>query len=118
MTPSTANTKEWIDDFFTKSGPKPVALNDLRRHPRFYYRSCAEVVIYPIVGQKKPTRAFVLTQDLSRSGFSIVHATQLYPGQRIEASFDGRPARAAVVTWCRRLPDKHYSIGCQFTDSV
>ena len=60
MSVDTAHNTEWIDDFFTKSGPKPVAMNDLRRHPRFYYRSCAEVVLYPIVGQKKPTRAFVL----------------------------------------------------------
>ena len=116
MLAAVVEKTEWIDDFFAKAGPKPVALNDHRRHPRFYFRSAAEVTIHPIRGDGKPARTFVLTQDLSRSGFSMVHAAQLYPGQRLDVSLNGKPPILAVVSWCRRLPDKHFSIGCEFSN--
>src|SRR5688572_409551 len=106
---------ESMDDFFAKSGPLPTGNHDLRRFPRFYYRSCAEAMIYPLAnGKGGIVHCFVLTQDLSRGGVSIVHPVQLFPGQRIEIGLGGRPRRQAVVSWCRRLPKCHYAIGCQF----
>jgi hypothetical protein len=114
MLQATVQKTEWIDDFFAKAGQKPVALNDHRRHPRFYFRSCAEVTIHPIKKEGQAAHTFVLTQDLSRSGFSMIHASQLFPGQRLEVSLNGKPPVPAVVAWCHRMPDKHYNVGCEF----
>jgi len=57
-------------EFFELSGPLPAVWNDSRRFPRFYYRSCAEAVVYPLRGRDSSTSApcFVLTRDLSRGG--------------------------------------------------
>jgi len=116
MQQSGAHKVESIDEFFARTGPKPIPPDDVRRHPRFYYRTCAQVTVYPIRKGDAPTQTFVRTQDLSRSGFSMILATQVFPGQRLEVVLDGRPPMYAVVAWCHRLPDKHYSVGCRFTD--
>jgi len=106
---------ESIDDFFDKSGPLPVSLDDVRRFPRFYFRSCADVTIHPLRPSQQPTQCVVLTRDLSRSGLSLLHNAQLFPGQRVDIVLDGRPPKNVEVIWCRRLDDKIYLIGCRFT---
>jgi hypothetical protein len=73
-----------------------------------------EVIIYPLQEGRRPSRCFLLTQDISRGGFNLIYAVELVPGQRLEVMFDDRPARQAVVAWCKCLPNKHYSIGCKF----
>ena len=88
---------ESIDDFFDKSGPLPPVLDDARRFPRFYYRSCAEVIIHPFCGRPgtAAVRCFVLTRDLSRNGLSLLHNQQLFPAQRLELLLNGAPPRLA-----------------------
>jgi hypothetical protein len=104
-----------MEDFFSKTGPLPPVFDDSRRFARFYYRTCAEALIHPPVGeQSEATKHYVLTRDLSRGGVGIIHSEQLLPGQRIEIFLDGKPARSAVVVWCRRVGEKCYSIGCRF----
>ena len=116
MTTAACQPVESMDDFFSKSGPMPPVYDDVRQFPRFFYRSCAEVIIHPMgPGPAQPARLFVLTKDLSRSGVSIIHAAQLFPGQRVEVILDGKSPIAAVVSWCRRLPDQYFAIGCRFT---
>jgi hypothetical protein len=107
---------ESVDDFFTKEGPVPTCFDDVRRFPRFYFRSCAEAVIYPlsIKQEATPAQCFVLTCDISRSGLSLLHSVQLFPGQKVDIILNGDPPRPLEVVWCRRLADHRYAVGCRF----
>jgi hypothetical protein len=104
-------------DFFELTGPLPPSINDVRRFPRFFYRSVAEATIYPIGGAGEPVHCFILTRDLSRGGIGILHNTQLFPGQRLDVTLNGEPPRAAVVEWCQRRAKGVYSVGCRFVKS-
>jgi hypothetical protein len=105
---------EAADDFFAKAGPLPPAFDDVRRHPRFYFRSCAEATIYPFGPQREERHCFLLTRDLSRGGVGLIHREQLFPGQRMEITLNGHPPRQAEVMWCRRLAADSYVCGCRF----
>jgi hypothetical protein len=110
--------EEAAADFFAKSGPLPPSFDDVRRHPRFYFRTCAEVTIRPLGKQKAPpAQCFVLTRDLSRSGLSLLHCEQLFPGQRIDVTLNGQPPRAVEVVWCYRQAKKTFVVGCRFLKS-
>jgi len=107
---------ESAEEFFSKSGPLPPAFNDDRRYPRFYFRSCAEAIIYPI-GKSQGVPAapfFVVTCDLSRAGVSILHVAQLFPGQRLALTLNGQPPRLVQVVWCRKWDATRYLAGCRF----
>jgi len=108
---------EPIDEFFEKSGPLPITLDDVRRFPRFYFRSCAEATIHRLRPSQPLAQCVVLTRDLSRSGLSLLHNSQVFPGQRIDIVLDGRPPKALEVMWCRMLDEKLYLIGCRFFSS-
>jgi PilZ domain-containing protein len=107
---------ESIEIFFGKTGPQPTCWNERRRHRRFYYRCCAEALIYPLGGGQLPTpkQYFVLIRDLARGGLSLVHNQQLMPGQRLDIILNGEPPRALEVIWCRRLKDHRFVVGCRF----
>src|SRR5262245_55389068 len=95
-------------EFFAKTGPLPASFDEIRRHPRFYFRSCAEATIQPLSKRGNapaPTTCFVRTRDLSRSGMSLLHNAQLFPGQRIDIILNGESPRALEVVWCQRLAD-------------
>jgi hypothetical protein len=108
---------ESMDDFFDRTGPLPTNFDDVRRFARFYFRSCAEAVIHPLVKRSgfEPAQRFVLTCDLSRTGLRLLHNEQLFPGQRVDVMLNGQPARAMEVVWCKRIAPKRYAVGCRFT---
>jgi hypothetical protein len=108
---------EPIDEFFEKSGLLPITPDDVRRFPRFYFRSCAEATIYPLRPNQPTTQCFVLTRDLSRCGLSLLHNAQLFPTQRIDVVLDGRPPKSLEVVWCHRLDENMYLVGCRFFGS-
>jgi hypothetical protein len=103
-----------MEDFFSKTGPLPPVYHDARRFARFYFRTCAEALIYPPGENQSPTRHFLLTRDLSRGGVGLLHSEQLLPGQRLDLLLDGKPPLTAVVVWCRRVSDRCYALGCRF----
>jgi hypothetical protein len=107
---------ESVEDFFSKSGPLPPELDEDRRFPRFYFRTCAEALIYPKDGKRDPPAApvFVVTCDLSRLGVSLLHTARLFPGQRLDLILNGEPPRPAEVVWCRRWEDERFLVGCRF----
>jgi hypothetical protein len=113
---ASASLVESVDDFFGKGGPLPTSFNDVRRFPRFYFRTCAEAIIYPFCDRQSPApvQCFVLTCDLSRSGLSLLHSKQLFPGQRVDIILNGEPPRLVEVVWCRRLANHRYAVGCRF----
>src|SRR4051794_27182079 len=43
-------------EFFELTGPLPTAWDEHRRFPRFYYRSCAEAIVYPLRSGKSATQ--------------------------------------------------------------
>jgi hypothetical protein len=114
----TAEATETIDDFFAKAGPLPAAFDDVRRHPRFYFRSCAEATIYPFGRQRDERRCFLLTRDLSRGGVGLIHREQLFPGQQMQITLNEHPPRYAEVMWCRRLSSDSYLCGCRFVPEI
>lgn len=106
---------EGVDDFFTKSGPMPAVFDDVRRFPRFYFRSVAQATIHPFCGRgSQPQQSLVLTCDLSRGGVRLLHQDQLFPGQKIELLFNNQLHHAAEVSWCRRMAERKFIIGCRF----
>jgi len=107
-------------EFFELSGPLPTAWDEKRRYPRFYFRSCAEAIIYPLRGSKetRPAPCFVLTRDLSRGGVGLVHSQQLFPGQRLDVVLNGEAPRTTEVVWCRRWTHGRYVIGCRFVGTI
>jgi hypothetical protein len=100
-------------DFFDRSGPLPPSFDDVRRFPRFYCRSITEATIHPLRKGQAPTTCTILTRDLSRSGLSLVHEKQLFPGQLVELKLNGQPRQLEVV-WCKRQELGSYLIGCRF----
>jgi hypothetical protein len=106
---------ESVDDFWDKAGPMPTGPSDVRRFPRFYFRSCAEAMIYSLDrNNPSPAHHFLATSNLSRGGVSLLHKDQLYPGQRLDVILNGEPARTTEVVWCRRLAAARYVVGCRF----
>src|SRR5437660_483882 len=103
-------------EFFELTGPLPTAWDEHRRFPRFYYRSCAEAIVYPLRSVKNAERCqcFLLTRDLSRGGLSIVHTEQLFPGQKLDVILNGEASRSVEVVWCRRWSHNRYAVGCRF----
>lgn len=100
-----------------KSGLLPSRYDDVRRHPRFHFRTCAPATIHPLGKRKSdtaPTSCMVRTRDLSRSGLSVLHTAQLFPGQRIEIALTDGNLRTIEVIWCQRLADESYVAGCRF----
>jgi PilZ domain-containing protein len=114
--PRMSTTGESIEEFFSKSGPLPPAFDEDRRFPRFYFRTCAEAMIFPINKKQEAPAAplFVVTSDLSRAGVSIIHVAQLFPGQRLTLILNGQPPRPAEVVWCRKWDQGRYLVGCRF----
>ena len=106
---------EPVDEFFAKSGPLPSSYDEVRRHPRFYFRTCAEAKIRPVGKQAgTPGESFVLTRDVSRSGLSLLHNQQLFPGQRLDVILNGEAPRTVEVVWCQRMAPRSYLAGCRF----
>lgn len=89
----------------------------VRTSPRQSRCDSAELVVHR-EESSKPSRSFVLLQDISDGGFCVVHAVQLTLGQKLEIIIDDEPPRPATVAWCKRLPARHFSIGCKFMDVV
>ena len=116
---SVAPSESFVEsdhEFFELTGPLPTAWDEQRRFPRFYYRSCAEIDIYPLRGERDPDAPtyFVLTRDLSRGGLSLIHTEQLFPTQRLDIILNGEAVRRLEVVWCRRWTHDRYVIGCRF----
>jgi len=105
---------ESMEEFFRKSGLLPIPQGDVRRFPRFYFRSVAEATIHPFGKAQEASQCFLLTRDLSRNGVSLLHNTQLFPGQRLELTLNGQEPRLVVVVWCKLQSPSDYVVGCKF----
>jgi hypothetical protein len=108
-----------MDDFFDRAGPISSTFDDSRRFPRFYFRSCAQATVHPLVarpGSEAKTH-FLLTCDLSRNGLRILLNQQLFPGQRVDLMLNGQPPRSTEIVWCRRFDSERFLAGCRFVSA-
>lgn len=107
-------------EFFARRGPVPTKWDDGRRHPRFYYRTCITARIYSphAAGTDHGELHHVLARDISRSGLSVLHSSQLYPGQRVVLRLRDGAQCPTIVRWCRRLGERCYAAGCSFVEPV
>jgi hypothetical protein len=114
--PSDPSAVESDNEFFAKAGPLPVHWDDVRRFPRFYYRSRVQATIYPLKNdpQATPTTCLLLTRDLSRGGINLLHTQQLFPGQLVEFALSDGVIRKVRIAWCRKVANRCYSLGAQF----
>ena len=88
-----------------------------RQSNRTAFRVSVRATIQPHPDSPSDTArvCHLLTQDLSHSGVSIVHARPFATGQRIELEFpDG--CRSVVVCRTTALSDGFYLAGCRFED--
>jgi hypothetical protein len=100
-------------EFFSKSGPVPSAMDDIRQFPRYFFRFCFTAKIQPGRKGGQEREQILLTRDLSRGGLSIVHTEQLFPGQKLVIELNDAP-RTVEVRWCRKAGPQRYLAGCRF----
>ena len=58
-------------------------------------------------------RVFRITNDISRSGVSIMHRDKLVPGQQMLLMLNDT-SQMVEVCWCCRVWDGLYAAGCRF----
>ena len=100
-------------EFFSKSGPVPTAMDDIRQYPRYFFRFCFTAKIQGGRDGSQDRQQILLTRDLSRAGLSVVHTEQLFPGQKLEIELNDQP-RKIEVRWCRKAGPQRYLAGCRF----
>ena len=86
---------------------------DAREFPRFPSRGRAQALVFSPQGGEEPQESEVITTDVSRTGLSLLHRKQLYPGQQILLVLSGAN-RLVEVCWCCRVWSGLYSAGCRF----
>ena len=113
---STSATQPLIEsdhEFFSKSGPVPVTMDDIRQFPRYFFRFCFTAKVQPGRFNAEGGQHLLLTRDVSRGGLSVVHSEQLFPGQRLVVALNDAP-RTVEVQWCRKAAPNRYLAGCRF----
>ena len=86
---------------------------DAREFPRFPFRGRAQAIVFAHQAGEEPQESEVITTDVSRTGLSLLHRKQLYPGQQILLVLSAGN-RLVEVCWCCRVWAGLYSAGCRF----
>src|SRR5580698_1070962 len=102
--------------FFEKSGPLGTRWEDMRQFPRFYYRTAAALEIKSVLPALPRSGAAerVYVKDVSRAAVAILHAVQLYPGERLRLTLIDGTRRDATVTRCRRIDANCYEVAARY----
>jgi hypothetical protein len=104
---------EW-KDFFTRRGPMTSLGDEYRRFVRQHFPSRALLELTTSIAAipRADAKHVVLMKDLSRQGVAFLHATQLFPGERVELTLPtGRIAYTVVR--CLRHNHRCYEIGAE-----
>lgn len=97
----------------------PGDYRDERQFPRFPFRGRAQAIVFaPPTGPANATThdSEVMTSDLSRGGLSILHRSELIPGQQLMLMLNDT-TQFVEVRWCCRVWDGLFAAGCQFLSS-
>ena len=107
--------REWLEEF-ERGGALPTATDELRRYPRFHFRSRA-ILIYrttlPAL-PRKPGRYVVLTKNVSRQGICFLHEEQLFPTERMTLWLPSGGQTEVEVVRCMRVNERCYDVGVRF----
>ena len=89
-----------------------------RRFPRVPFRGRADAVVFapPSTPDLDPVETEILTTDISRTGLSVLHRSELYLGQRVLLQLSGG-ACTVEVCWCCEVWEGLYIAGCRFVDA-
>ena len=89
-----------------------------RQFPRVPFRGRADAVLFapPSTPDLEPVETEILTTDISRSGLSILHRSELYLGQQVLLQLSGG-ACIVEVCWCCEVWEGLYIAGCRFIDA-
>jgi hypothetical protein len=111
-----------IDALFEPQSTDPLAQTQKeasnRGFPRIPFRGRAAAVVFapPSNPTAEPLESEVLTTDISRSGLSVLHRHELWPGQQILLQLS--QANCTVeVCWCCQVWPELYVAGCRFIDA-
>ena len=96
------------EQYWAKSGPMPVITDTQRRFNRHYLREIA-------VLRYQDSTLGVYTKDVSRMGFGFYSPIQLFPGDEVELNLPGRDPLNLHVARCKRLENKCYDCGANFS---
>ena len=89
-----------------------------RRCPRVPFRGRADAVVFapPATPDLEPVETEILTTDISRSGLSLLHRSELHLGQHVLLQLSGG-ACTVEVCWCCEVWEGLYIAGCRFVDA-
>ena len=90
-----------------------------REFPRVPFHGRAKAVIFPPLSstQSEPLESEVLTTDISRGGLSLLHQSELFPGQQVLLQLS-QENRTVEVCWCCQIWPDLYIAGCRFVDPI
>ncbi len=88
-----------LSGFLAKRGPMPPVSNDQRRFPRFYYPASALLYGEQLLPAfpRDIGRPVIMTKDISRTGVSLLHTSQLYPGEVLRLQLPCAEKKLIVV---------------------
>ena len=90
-----------------------------RRSPRTPFRGRAVAIVFapPSTPDLEPVETEILTTDISRSGLSLLHRTELSLGQQVLLQLSGGGCTVEVC-WCCEVWEGLYIAGCRFVDGT
>ena len=108
-----------IDALFQPTGDHPAGSDVNRQFPRVPFRGRASAVVFPppSTPHAEPIESEILTTDISRSGLSLLHRTELHPGQQVLLQLSGGSSTVEVC-WCCEVWEGLFIAGCQFVDAA
>lgn len=108
------------DADFVESARSGPGQTDNRAYPRYSFRGRAQAVVFSPPGGREadPKEYEVITTDVGRGGLSLLHRTQLYPGQQVLLLLSSGSQRLIEICWCCRVWPGLYSAGCKFIDGA
>jgi len=83
----------------------------------FRGRAAALVFPPPSTPHAEPIESEILTTDISRCGLSLLHKTELLPGQQVLLQLSGGSSTVEVC-WCCEVWEGLFIAGCQFVDAA
>jgi hypothetical protein len=107
--------ESWAD-YFSESGVLPTHPQDRRRFARYCLRTAAAMRLVETLPhlQRSDQWFKVYAKDVSRTGFSFLHSTQLFPGECVELVIDESHHYVGKVVRCRKVAPRCFVIGMQF----
>ena len=116
--PCQVQLPEKLRESFELAGPTPSMPNDHRRFPRVRCRSkrhraaLKRLPTFAALASSQQWSA-VYVADFSKTGVQVLHAEQLFPGERLRLLLLTGNLLDLEVVRCRRMGDACFAVGTQ-----